>query len=104
MPGILQSPWHPGDSTFEPTDPESGVVVEDHGEKVLSELFAEAVDVDHHPDDDAVELTRALRRRLSDVVSDRKSGGLDLVPYRLHAGTAVVDRIAVVVFAGVERQ
>src|ERR1700691_3903823 len=101
---ILQSPWYPGDSAFEPADPQAGVVVEDPGEQVLCELLAEAVDVDHHADDDAVELTGRLRWRLADVMADRKPGGFDLVPHRLHCGAAVIDDVAVIVLARVEWQ
>ena len=48
--------------------------VEDSGEHVLGELFAERVDVDHHADHDAVVLARSLGWRLTDVVADRDAG------------------------------
>ena len=43
-------------------------------------------------------------RRLADVVADGHAGRLDLVPYRVHLGAAVVVDVAVVVLARVERQ
>src|ERR1700735_5152913 len=104
MLGVLQSPWNPGDPALEPADPQPGVVVENPGEDVLGELFAESVDVDHHPDHHAVELTRALGWGLADVVGHRKSGGFNFVPYRLPPSAAVVDRPPIVVLAGIQWQ
>ena len=81
-----------------------GMPVQDAGEHVLGELFAERVDIHHHADDDAVVLARSLGWGLTDVVADRHAGRLDLVPDRVHFGAAVVVDVAVVVLAGVERQ
>src|ERR1700736_4705584 len=78
--------------------------VEDSGEYVLGELLAERVDVDHHADDDAVVLTGRLRGRLTDVVRDRYSRVLDLVPDGVECRAAIVVDVAVVVLTWIQRQ
>ena len=101
---VLQCPRYPGDSALEPADPQTRVVIENPGEEIFGELFAESVDVDHHADDDAVELTGRFRRGLSDVVRHRETGGFDLIPDRPHAVAAVVDHVAVIVLTRIQWQ
>src|SRR5271163_4057879 len=99
MLGVLQSRWYPSDSTLEPTDAQSGMLVENAAENVLGKHLPERVEVHHHRDGNTVDLAGELRLALADVVRDGQPGLLDLVPYRAHRVAGVIDRLAVVVIA-----
>src|ERR1700744_43920 len=102
MLGILEGRRYPGDTAFEPADPQTRMAVEDAAEDVLGEHFPKPVDVHHHRDGDVVHLARRLWWRFADVMSDRQAGLLDRVPDRAHRRARVVHHDAVIAVARVE--
>ena len=101
--GVLDRGRDPVDAALEPADPQAGVAVEDPAEHVAPEHLAERRDVVHHPHEDAVVAARRGQRRLADVVRHREAALLDRLPHGVHGGRVVVDGLAVVAGAGLQR-
>ena len=104
MLGVLEGGRDPVDAALEPPDLQAGVAVEDPAEHVAPEHLAERRHVVHHADEHAVVRARRPEGRLADVVRHREAALLDGLPHGVHRGAVVVDGLAVVAVARLQRQ